>query len=115
MKSAIRGKRGQDFLKELLSALDAMPEKRLIQYQLQDRAGDVCTLGVVGAARDLPDLGTMDSNEHEDMSKVFDIARALVKEIEWQNDEAAFYPETPEQRWTRIRRWVASEIKETAT
>lgn len=35
-KSAIRGKRGQAFLRELLAALDAMPEKRLIARELVD-------------------------------------------------------------------------------
>jgi hypothetical protein len=35
VKSAIRGKKGQAFLKELLSALDAMPEKKLIAEELE--------------------------------------------------------------------------------
>lgn len=30
VRSAIRGKRGQAFLRELIAALDAMPEKALI-------------------------------------------------------------------------------------
>ena len=43
--SALRGKRGQQFLIELRDALDAMPEKRLIAEQLQDGTGCHCTLG----------------------------------------------------------------------
>ena len=35
LKSAMRGKRGQAFLKELLAALDAMPVKRLIREHLE--------------------------------------------------------------------------------
>lgn len=31
LKSAVRGKKGQAFLRELLAALDAMPVKRLIR------------------------------------------------------------------------------------
>jgi hypothetical protein len=31
---AVKGKRGQAFLKELASALDAMPEKKLIAHDL---------------------------------------------------------------------------------
>lgn len=34
VKSALRGKRGQAFLREALAALDAMPEKRLITHDL---------------------------------------------------------------------------------
>ena len=34
VKSAIRGRRGQAFLKEMLAALDALPEKRLITEDL---------------------------------------------------------------------------------
>ena len=45
--SAIRGQRGQAFLREMLSALDAMPEKRLISEELE-RDGEVCAMGAVG-------------------------------------------------------------------
>lgn len=41
--SAIRGKRGQAFLRELVAALDAMPEKRLIANDLE-QAGNVCAI-----------------------------------------------------------------------
>jgi len=34
VKSAIRGRRGQAFLREMLAALDALPEKRLITEEL---------------------------------------------------------------------------------
>ena len=109
VKSAIRGKRGQAFFKELLAALDAMSNKRLIENDLQDEHGDVCMLGALGRARGLP-IETMDSEEHGHMSEVFDIAPALVQEVEWNNDEG-WYGETPEQRWTRARAWVVGQIK----
>lgn len=48
---ATNGKRGQAFLRELLSVLDVMPEKRLISDELVDHAGEFCALGVVGCAR----------------------------------------------------------------
>lgn len=42
--SSMRGRRGQAFLKETLAALDALPEKKLIDYDLE-REGAVCALG----------------------------------------------------------------------
>lgn len=39
-------------------------------------------------------------------------AEALVREIEFENDEAAIRPETPEQRFVRVRRWVVACLKE---
>lgn len=48
--SAIRGRRGQALLTELLAALDAMPVKELIKEQLVED-GAVCALGALGRAR----------------------------------------------------------------
>lgn len=110
VKSAIRGRRGQAFFRELLDALDALPGKRLIKDDLQDESGEVCSLGAVAVARGL-DTSYMDSEDHDDMAETFDVARALIKEIEWQNDEGNYCFETPEQRWTRVRAWVARQIK----
>jgi hypothetical protein len=57
--AAIFGKRGQAFLKELLAALDALPEKKLIAHQLVDLSGNVCALGAVAKARGL-DVSNLD-------------------------------------------------------
>src|SRR6185295_11408998 len=54
--SAIRGARGQTFLKEILAALDAMPEKKLIANELEED-GQVCALGALGKARGLDMAG----------------------------------------------------------
>lgn len=118
--SAIRGARGQAFLRELLEALDAMPEKRLIANSMQAENGEVCALGVIGAKRGI-DLHKIDeSNEGEDydavkIGKQFNIAEALALEIMWFNDDGIyiFHPrkETPEHRWGRMRAWVLSHLK----
>ena len=107
--SAIRGRRGQAFLKEALTALDAMPEKRLITDELR-RGGDVCALGAVGVARGVP-LETLDVDDYARLSAVFGIAHQMVREIEWVNDEYLWHV-TPEQRWTKMRAWIASQIKD---
>lgn len=119
--SAIRGKRGQAFLRELLAALDAMPEKRLIADDLVRPDGSVCALGCIGKARwiALPEIDH-DEVEYGDPEYIenlrhrlaadLGIAHQLVAEIEFENDEGTCYPETPERRWQRMRDWVAKHI-----
>ena len=107
--SAIRGKRGQAFLRELLAALDAMPEKKLIAHDLIHE-GNVCAIGSVGVARGV-DLAALDPYDYDKIAEVFGIAHQLVQEIEWWNDEGG-YRDAPEARWSRMREWVASQIAE---
>ena len=107
--SAMRGKRGQAFLRELLTALDALPEKRLIQQELE-LGGEVCALGAVGRARGI-DMKNIDPEEYDDVAATFGIPQALAREIEYENDEGTWKPETPEQRFERIRAWVVSNIR----
>lgn len=109
VNSALRGKRGQEFLIELRDALDAMPEKRLIAHELQSSDGCYCTLGVVGAKRGL-DMTTIDPEDREAVSAAFGIAPAMAAEIVFMNDEADWYEDSPESRWTRMRRWVGEQI-----
>lgn len=138
VKSATRGKRGQSFLRDVLAALDALPEKRLIAGDLvfdgrpehpypeghEDiiiggdqlvtgkgevvRVGEVCALGALGLARGV-DMSKLDSHDPEFVADAFGIAHQLAREVIWVNDEGA-YAETPEQRFTRVRTWVARQI-----
>lgn len=106
--SAIRGRRGQQFLRDMLEALDAMPEKRLITGELVTESGEYCALGVVGAARGLP-LDAFDPYDHPRVALKLDIAEALSREITFENDEGGFR-ESPEARWRRMRRWVVAGL-----
>jgi hypothetical protein len=109
--SATRGKRGQKLLRELAEAMDAMPVKELIAEYLES-GGAYCALGVVGAKRGL-DLATIDTEDPDQLSRAFDIAPCLAQEIEFVNDDDFSYRgETPAQRWTRVRKWVAEQIKQ---
>lgn len=110
VKRAFRGKRGQAFLKEMLEALDALPEKRLISYELIEE-GEVCALGSVGLRRNM-DLSMLDPEDYKHIANTFGIARAMAQEIMYMNDECCFDIETPEHRWQRMRNWITSEIKE---
>ncbi len=109
--SAFRGRRGQAFLREMLAALDALPEKRLVTNELQ-ADGAVCALGAVGKARGL-DMAKIDPDDHEGVAAKFDVAHAMACEIMYENDEF-WQPESPEGRFYRMRRWIASQIKEAA-
>lgn len=105
--SAIRGRRGQAFLRELIAALDALPEKKLISNALEDN-GAFCALGAVGHARGI-DLSEVDTHDHDQMVSVFGIADQMIREIEYLNDEA-FYV-SPEERWVAMRKWAAANLK----
>jgi hypothetical protein len=111
--SAIRGKRGQAFLKDMLSALDSLTNKRLIKGELEVN-GEVCAIGSVGLQRgiDMSKIDPYDINK-ESLSVIFGIPPALASEIMYENDEAAGYwiEESPENRWQRVRNWVESKIK----
>lgn len=110
VKSAIRGKRGQQFLREMLVALDTLPAPRLIKDELQNEAGDVCALGSLGLKRGIP-LNEIDPFDYERVADAFGIAEALAREVEFMNDEG-WYNETPEQRFQRIRSWVVENLTE---
>lgn len=110
VRAAIRGKRGQAFLRELLAALDAMPEKELIGGELVTADGDCCTLGALGLARGL-DMSTVDYNDPPAVAEFFGIAHALAAEIEFLNDEdGCWRKDEPAARWRRMRQWVAAQI-----
>lgn len=106
---ATTGYRGQHLLKKLLTALDAMPVKRLIADAIQDKKGQVCALG----ALDPNAPGFEDDYAADALGKHFGIATSLAAEIMYMNDEYLSWrpnTETPEQRWTRMRAWVKSQI-----
>lgn len=113
--SAIRGRRGQAFLKETLAAFDALPERKLIENNLVEKDGAVCALGAVGKARAM-DLQKIDPEDSETVASAFGLAHAMACEIMFVNDEGVGYwaKETPEQRFERMRRWVESKIRSPA-
>jgi hypothetical protein len=107
--SAFRGKRGQAFLREMLVALDAMPEKALVDSALEE-GGSVCAIGAVGKARGL-DMSKVDPDDYDTVAGKFGIATSMAREIAYENDEGAWDIETPEQRWVRMRTWIVKEIR----
>lgn len=101
VRRAIEGTRGQALLRELLTALEEMPDKRLYPGNFQTADGEFCTLGVLGHKRGtkMDDLGDDDDCEPELVGQRFGIARAMAAEIMYLNDDQ--YDD---------RRWVDVEI-----
>ena len=120
VERSIKGKRGQTMFRDLLAALDAMPEKILAADSLVTADGEYCTLGALGAARGL-DMKPIDPEDYDAVARSFGVAPALVREVVYMNDEAedghrciagtwTYKPETPAERWTRMRKWVEQQI-----
>ena len=130
--SATRGKRGQRFYKELLAALDAMPKQELYAEVFDSSAdGSVCALGALARAKgiDVKDADPEDSEIASDLAIALDVHSCLTREVIWQNDENYRYQsirlehtklhgehyaellESPYDRWCRMRKWVAAQIK----
>lgn len=106
--AAIRGARGRSFLKELASAMDAMPVKELIANSLEADGG-FCALGVVGHLRGI-DMSEIDPDDREVVATKFNIAPALAAEIVFENDECGWSSETGLARWLRMRAWVDNRL-----
>ena len=105
--SAIRGKRGQAFLKEMLAALDALPKPELIVNELE-KDGEVCALGAVGRARGL-DMTDIDSNNSDMIAWKFAIPYTLACEIMYKNDQN--YKASPRARYEHMRKWIIANLR----
>jgi len=112
VESAIRGRRGQKFLCELLTALDAMPVKELIQEALVED-GEICALGALGQRRGLK-MDDIDPEDYGSVASLFGQSEALIREIEWQNDDFFGCGEdegVKRARFIYMREWVLSRIE----
>jgi hypothetical protein len=106
--SATRGKRGQQFFRELVAALDALPERKLTAYSLSDRTtGEVCALGALGKAKGA-DISALDTRDYDTLGELFNIAPQLAQEVMYNNDER--HCATDEERWATVRDWAARQI-----
>lgn len=112
VSSAIKGKNGQAFLRELLAALDAIESQRLISESLENDHGEVCALGAIGRCRGL-DLQSVDYEDHAAVAKLFGINEKLAQEIMWVNDEWTRRNNAPAmaERYQSVRNWVLDQIR----
>lgn len=131
VRRSIRGKRGQAFLRELADALDAMPTKELVRgYAITADKSCCCALGCVALRRGVdvspivPEPDGIDDGYDGDpdgdwstewLRDELGIPDALAREIAYQNDDGGpDIDETPAERWTRMRAWVARRITPSA-
>lgn len=101
---------GQKFMRELITALDALPEKRLITDLLSD-GSDCCALGAVGRLRGVT---------RDEMYKIGDdgrrardllcITRELADSVTAENDYFGELGTTPRERWQHMRAWAESQL-----
>ena len=125
-KSALRGKRGQKFLRELLATLDAMPDKRLIEGELVTPEGEVCAVGSYLRAKSLNPEG-IDYYDYDAIADVCGVNPKVIQELEYHNDaygrewvpvpnvgthHESMRIDSPEKRWREIRSWVTGHITE---
>jgi len=115
VNSAMNGKRGQAFLRELLDAIDSLSAPKLIAHDLVKYDGETdtnlaCAIGAVGLKRGL-DMTRLDPEDIESVAGQFGIADAMAREIVYVNDEWELWGnETPEKRFYRMRRWIVASI-----
>ena len=118
MRSAIRGRRGQQLLRDLVAGLDALPVPELAAGALEDpETGCVCALGAVRIHRGAaavplrfdptdPDIDWRDLAEPFDISET--LANAVVSQNEYgskRNDE-----QSRRRRWQSVRAWAAGNL-----
>lgn len=108
--SATRGKRGQALFRDILIAMNAIPERRLIAGELEED-GAVCAIGAAGRLRGV-DMSGIDPDDAETVAGRFNIADCLAREVVYMNDEWTYRKETPSERYDRMRKWVRSQIKD---
>ena len=107
-KWAIRGRRGQQFFRDLIAALDAMPEKALIAEELE-ADGEVCALGALGRQRGMG-MQDLDPEDPKQVAASFGISETLARETVYINDEGGLRGETPQKRWQRVRDWAEQQL-----
>lgn len=142
-RRSLQGKKGQAALRELETALLALPEKRLIAEKLQDRSGEVCALGAMAKHRGidvspapLSEDDDWDLPENEGMEE-FGVSMGMPRLVAWKvvckNDieidghyermpgpyrwpqecPQTYQPVTPEIRYRKMLAWVQSQIART--
>lgn len=111
-RRSLNGRAGQEALRDLESALLAMPEKRLIVDDLAVD-GEVCAVGALMRARGVPQ-GRLEEISGDDDTDVLAAKEARVPRlVGWKLVELNDYElehVTPEQRYERVLDWVRERL-----
>ena len=118
LRSAIRGKRGQQLLRDLIAGLDALPSPELTAGALENEStGGCCALGAVRRLRGADAVPlSFDPIEEDvtpdDLAEPFNIATILAwaivqvnEDIDNKNDERS-----RRRRWQRVKDWAVKHL-----
>jgi hypothetical protein len=110
VRSSIKGKRGQKFIREMIEALEAMPEKKLEASVLVSETG-CCAMGAVALHRGA-DVSGVEPTDRDAVAEAMGIAGALAAEVAFENDQDFGYHNlTPEQRWKHMHKWAKGNLR----
>lgn len=116
---SLQSKKGQAALRELESALLALPDKRLIEGEMIDADGEVCPIGALAKykGRDLlaePHIGAQDEfdgdGEMEEIGVELGMPRLVAWKVVFKND-IDLEGVTPESRYAIVLAWVQRQLK----
>lgn len=129
--SAIRGKRGQRLLLDLIQYMEAMPDKRIVREALKDDQGQMCLIGCALAARGAEFPENVD--DYTDASFKLNVATQMIQEMFYINDQCVdrwvggdffevvpgvkhwlhvtYIPVTDEERYQHVLDWCRANLK----
>jgi hypothetical protein len=120
LKSAIKGRRGQRFLQDLLAALDSLPEPELSAGALEDETtGCCCAFGAVRRFRGESSVPLWFDPMDEDvdphhLAELFDVSQRLAWEVVVVNDTYCGNNNSPgdrRRRFKEVREWAVRNIR----
>jgi hypothetical protein len=118
MRRAVRGRRGQQLLRDLIAGLDALPVPELAAGSLENpETGCVCALGAVRLQRGADAVPlrfdpTDPDVDWRDLAEPFDISETLANAVVGQNE---YYDESNDEpsrrrRWRSVRDWAVRNL-----
>jgi hypothetical protein len=121
LKSAVRGQRGQQFLRDLVAALDALPTPELSCGALEDaETGCCCAFGAVRRFRGPENVNLWFHPEEEDitpddLANPFGVPQTLAWAVVQVNEEMneSNTEQGRRRRWAEVRAWAVSHLQET--
>lgn len=119
---SLRGKAGQEALKDLEAALLALPSKRLIADSLIDEEGEVCAVGALALHKKVAIKHDSDADLDTEgfAADELGVPRLVAWTIVMMNDEefdsrwtkGKMIPYTPEERYEAMLNWVRLKLAE---
>ena len=118
LRSAIRGKRGQQLLRDLINGLDALPSPELSAGALEDEeTGGCCALGAVRRFRGADAVPLWFDPMEEDLrpahlAEPFNISVSLAWAVLQVNEDAdgCNNERARRRRWQRVRDWAVENL-----